>query len=193
VEFTISVDIMNKVCTKCKESKPLSEFSKKKGYKDGIYSRCRSCENEDRRDYVSKNKEKVKLITDKYYKNNKKRINEHRRIYQKKRRNSDYLFKLKHSIRGLTHKAFSRNGFTKKSKTKDLLGCEFDLAKEHIEKQFTKGMDWSNYGDWHIDHIIPLCSADNKEDLIKLCHYTNLQPLWAEDNLSKGGKYQIAK
>lgn len=180
---------MSKVCTKCKESKPLSEFSKKKGYKNGVYSRCRPCENEYRRDYVSKNKEKVKLITDRYYKNNKEKINEHRRIYQKKRRNSDYLFNLKHSVRGLTHKAFSRNGFTKKSKTKELLGCDWSVLKEHIENNFKEGMNWYNRGEWHIDHIIPLCSAKNEFDLLKLCHYTNLQPLWAEENLSKGGRY----
>jgi len=49
-------------------------------------------------------------------------------------------------------------------------------------------MSWDNYGEWHIDHIIPLCSATTVEELEKLCHYTNLQPLWAEENLFKGGK-----
>jgi hypothetical protein len=69
-----------------------------------------------------------------------------------------------------------------------MLGVDWEVAKVHIERQFTKGMNWDNQGEWHIDHIIPLASANNKEELIKLCHYTNLQPLWAEDNLSKSDK-----
>ena len=52
-------------------------------------------------------------------------------------------------------------------------------------------MNWSNYGLWHIDHIIPLSSAKKQEDLYKLCHYTNTQPLWAEDNLKKGSKLYL--
>jgi len=60
--------------------------------------------------------------------------------------------------------------------------------KKHIEKQFTKGMSWKNQGDWHIDHIMPLASANTIEETIRLCHYTNLQPLWALDNLEKGAK-----
>jgi hypothetical protein len=69
-----------------------------------------------------------------------------------------------------------------------MLGIEWEMAKQHIERQFTKGMNWDNQGKWHIDHIIPLASANTEEELIKLCHYTNLQPLWAEDNLTKSDK-----
>jgi hypothetical protein len=57
-----------------------------------------------------------------------------------------------------------------------------------MELQFWPGMTWSNYGKWHVDHIIPLCTANSKEALEKLCHYTNLQPLWAVDNLRKNKK-----
>jgi hypothetical protein len=66
------------------------------------------------------------------------------------------------------------------------LGCTYAEAFEHLSKQFTKGMTWDNYGEWHIDHYIPLSSAKNESELKKLAKYTNLQPLWAEDNLSKG-------
>jgi hypothetical protein len=60
----------------------------------------------------------------------------------------------------------------------------------NLEKQFISGMTWENYGyyGWHVDHKIPLASAKTKEELIKLCHYTNLQPLWMDENLSKGAK-----
>ena len=71
-----------------------------------------------------------------------------------------------------------------------MIGCSPQFLKEHLEKQFKDGMNWENYGlyGWHIDHIIPLSSAQNEDDIYKLCHYTNLQPLWAKDNLSKGNR-----
>jgi hypothetical protein len=69
-----------------------------------------------------------------------------------------------------------------------MLGCDYQTAFKHIESRFKKGMSWDNFGDWHIDHIIPLASAKTEEELIELCHYTNLQPLWAEENLIKGDK-----
>jgi hypothetical protein len=77
---------------------------------------------------------------------------------------------------------------TKKNKTFDIVGCNPLQLKEHLEKQFVDGMTWENKGDWHIDHIIPLSSAKTEDELYKLCHYTNLQPLWAIDNIKKGKK-----
>lgn len=80
--------------------------------------------------------------------------------------------------------------FYKNSKTKDFLGGDFQTVKLYIEKQFSEGMTWENHSihGWHIDHIIPLSSAKTEEELKSLCHYTNLQPLWAKDNISKGAK-----
>jgi hypothetical protein len=71
-----------------------------------------------------------------------------------------------------------------------MIGCVPKQLKIHIENQFTDNMSWDNYGlfGWHIDHIVPLSSAKTEEDLYKLCHYTNLQPLWAKDNWSKSNK-----
>ena len=68
------------------------------------------------------------------------------------------------------------------------MGCSFEFLKIHLESKFQKGMAWINYGKWHVDHIIPLSSATTVESISKLCHFTNLQPLWAFDNLSKNGK-----
>jgi hypothetical protein len=69
-----------------------------------------------------------------------------------------------------------------------IIGCLPNQLKEHLEKQFNGNMSWDNYGKWHIDHIIPLSSAKNEDEVYKLCNYTNLQPLWAEDNLKKSNK-----
>ena len=77
---------------------------------------------------------------------------------------------------------------TSKNKTFDFVGCEPKMLIKHIEEQFKDGINWDNYGRWHIDHIIPLSSAKTEEELYKLCHFTNLQPMWALDNIKKGSK-----
>ena len=103
----------------------------------------------------------------------------------KQRKLTDPLYKLTRNLRSRTHDAFKRKGYSKTSKTAEMLGVPYEIAFAHIERQFTKGMTWENHGEWHIDHIIPLASAQTESELIKLCHYTNLQPLWAKDNKSK--------
>ena len=79
---------------------------------------------------------------------------------------------------------------TKKNKTFQMLGCTPQELILHIEKQFKPGMNWNNWSvhGWHLDHIVPLDSGKNQEEVEKLCHYTNLQPLWAEENLKKSNK-----
>lgn len=82
----------------------------------------------------------------------------------------------------------NKNGYSKPSKTQEILGCDWSYLKTHLESKFTDGMSWENRSMWHVDHIIPLASAKSIEEVVRLCHYTNLQPLWAEDNLKKGSK-----
>lgn len=130
------------------------------------------------------NKERIRECQKEYRKANQKKINE----YQKNRRVTHPLFKLSAYLRNRTSIAFKRKGYSKNTKTQDMLGVSWEIVKAHIERQFTKGMNWDNYGEWHIDHIIPLASANNEKELLKLCHYSNLQPLWAEDNLIKKDK-----
>ena len=95
---------------------------------------------------------------------------------------------MKVNLRRRTSIAFKNKGYNKSTKTQEMLGVDWEVCKAHIEIQFAKGMSWSNYGEWHIDHIIPLASANTEEELKKLCHYSNLQPLWAFDNLMKSDK-----
>jgi len=97
-------------------------------------------------------------------------------------------FKLLSEMRSRLWLYLKKESFTKKNKTFNIVGCSPLQLKEHLEKQFVDGMTWENRSEWHIDHIVPLSSAKTEEELYKLFHYTNLQPLWAIDNIKKGNK-----
>lgn len=153
--------ITEKKCNKCNEIKKISNF-----YKDrnGYRFNCKNCQRID----------------------NKKNIKK----YVKKRKKIDPLFKLQQNIRCSIRNSIRKQGYTKRSSTHKILGCDFETLKKHIERQFTKGMTWDNQGEWHLDHIYPVSLAKNEEELIKLNHYTNFQPLWAEDNLRKSNNIE---
>ena len=97
-------------------------------------------------------------------------------------------FTLRLLLRTRLNKVIKRNQ-KNGSSIKDL-GCSIEDLKKHLESQFQPGMTWKNHGKWHIDHIIPLSKFDLtvKEQFLKAVHYTNLQPLWAKDNLKKGNR-----
>ena len=136
-------------------------------------------------EYYQKNKEKKNDKHSEYYQKNKEKINENLKKYVKKRRKDDILFKLSSNYRSRLSFFYKNSKIKKIQKTNDVFGCSWSELHKHIESKFQDGMSNDNYGDWHIDHIIPLISAKNEEELIKLCHYSNLQPLWAKDNRSK--------
>ena len=138
------------------------------------------------------NPEKIRAIKLKSYHKNKTKDEQidRRRKYRKYKRKTDEKYKLADAIRSRIKFYIRINNITKKNKTFDIVGCTPQFLKEHMEKQFKNEMTWENYGfyGWHIDHIIPLSSAKSDKELYRLCHYTNLQPLWAKENLSKGSK-----
>lgn len=131
-----------------------------------------------------KNRVENCIKSNNYAKNNREKINN--RIREK--RKNDPLFKISERIRACVCKIHKLKGIEKTTKSEIILGTSFQKAKEHIEKQFVKGMSWDNYGEWHIDHIIPLSIGKNKQELMELSNYQNLQPLWAFDNQSKQSK-----
>lgn len=136
----------------------------------------------------NKNKDKIIKINTEYRKNNKDKITKYMAQYQKKRRALDSNFKLINLLVIRLNKAL-KNNYKSGSAVKDL-GCSIEYLKQYLESKFQSGMNWSNHGKWHIDHIIPLSSFDltDRNQLLKACHYTNLQPLWAIDNIRKGAK-----
>jgi hypothetical protein len=139
--------------------------------------------------YKKKNEEKIKEYSKLYYINNKEKINKYTNEWRKEKNKKDLLFKLINNMRSSTNRMTG----SKKNKTFEYVGCSPQKLKLFLENKFLDGMSWENYGKfgWHIDHIIPLSSAKNDKDLIKLFHFSNLQPLWWEDNLKKGSKILI--
>lgn len=130
-------------------------------------------------------KEKSKENLNRWRKENKDEIN--KSIRDKKK--IDPLYKLKDSIRTLIYVSIKRVKGCKNQRTNDILGCTVDEFKIHIESQFIEGMTWKNHGEWHLDHKIPVSWGETQEKIIELNHYTNFQPLWAFENLSKGNKW----
>ena len=141
------------------------------------------------------NPEKVKEIKKNWLDKNPEKRKEYRENYKlrkherrKERRDNDPVFNLTNRMRCRIWKYLNILEITKTNKTFDIVGCTPQFLKEHLETQFIDGMSWDNRSEWHIDHIIPLSSAKTEDELYKLCHYENLQPLWAEDNLKKSNK-----
>lgn len=140
--------------------------------------------------YRSDNKEKVYKMHKKYQKTNSSLIKKRRREYEKNKRDTNKLYHLTVNIRGLIRNSLKYKGVDKKSRTHDILGCTFQEFKEHIELQFKPWMTWENYGKyngelnygWDLDHITPTSSSNSEEDIIKLNHYTNFQPLCSNIN-----------
>lgn len=145
------------------------------------------------KEYYQKNKIKLKQKMKQYREFNKEKIykgrnKKNRNKWLKNKRKKDILFNLKISCRNRTLRFLKSRNLTKKLKFSEYIGCSTIELKIHLEKQFTEGMTWENQGKWHIDHIIPLSSAKTEEQIYKLLHYTNLQPLWAKDNIKKASK-----
>jgi hypothetical protein len=143
-----------------------------------------------RKEYYSLNKEKIDLKNKNYYLDNKDSIIKKQYTYVKSKKETSDLFRLSFNIRLMIHKSFKNSGYSKKSKTYEILGCSFEEFKLHLESKFKDWMNWENKGlyngelnyGWDIDHIIPLSSVTTEEDIIKLNHYTNLQPLCSKIN-----------
>jgi len=130
--------------------------------------------------------------TDEYKIEQKKKDKERRYDRWKFKFKNDSLFALKKRLRVLIRGSFRKSGYTNFStRTEEIIGISYNDFKLYMESKFVDGMNWENRDLWHIDHIIPLSTAKSEQELIALSHYTNLQPLWAIDNLKKGDKILV--
>jgi hypothetical protein len=210
-----------KSCGKCNISKKTSYFSKKKSSKDGLNNSCKECVNNITRLYYLKNREKIinqkmvyasenqdliKTYQCEYRKDNKEYIIKYReenseyykkwwvdnrdkaKLYDKK-----YREKFPHvrACRNALKSCLERIGLDKTQRTIELLKYTTEEFKIHIESLFTDGMNWSNYGKWHIDHIKPVSKFNTNTPVYIINSLDNLQPLWAKDNLSKSNKINV--
>lgn len=112
-----------------------------------------------------------------------------RRKYIKDKQNPKKLMELR--IKDLIRKSLTSRKFRKNNKSYEILGCSYDEFRNHIEKQFTNGMNWEKFGEIHIDHIVPLATAKTIDDVIALNHFTNLRPMWAKDNIKKSDNIEF--
>lgn len=212
-----------KCCTKCgiQYFATTEFFNKNIACKDGLNTVCKNCKSIQNKNYRIKHKNEIKSTKQKYYKKNRRKLRQNIKKYQSlhklyyrewhkqyKKQNSDHLRKYKREYNQLRRKSDisfrilnnlrsrlnSAIKYNRKSLTTiKLLGCSIQELKQYLESQFKSGMTWDNYGDWHIDHILPCAIFDMSDpEQQKICfYYTNLQPLWKLDNIKKGKKLNV--
>ena len=192
----------SKVCKRCLSDLPLLDFYKNKNGIKGVNTYCIACSKAASKKSHYDNRDKIIAKQKDYRLKNRDYFNKKNKDWREKtgygtkyvtdRLKTDLIFRMKFRIRGLVKNSFKNriNGVSggKPKKTELLLGCSLEQLIEHLRVQFKEGMTLENHGQWHIDHRIPLSSAKTEKELINLCHYTNLQPLWAIDNLKKYNK-----
>jgi hypothetical protein len=168
-------------CNICKEIKKYEEMSLKGKYKP---SYCKVCINIKQKIKKAKINIISEVKTIEYFK--LLRRERDRRYYNNRYKNNP-LYRIVHNLRHRVWEAVKN----KCGNTMELTGCSKDDLMKHLESQFTEGMTFENYGKWHIDHIRPCTSFNlsDPEEQKKCFHWTNLQPLWAADNIRKSNKY----
>jgi len=135
-----------------------------------------------------RDKEKRLAANKMYYENNREKLQKKRKLYERHKLKTDPKFRLTKNLR--RRMLFVLRGERRAERSLELLGCTVEELREHLSNQFKDGMSWDNYGKWHIDHIIPCASFDftKKKDQKKCFHYSNLQPLWAKENIQKSNR-----
>ena len=199
------MEILTKICNRCNKEKDLDSYGLDKRGKYGKKSICKTCTNDYHRIFYTtnkviiseKNKERnakpeVKIKRkqkSKEWRDYKLSVNldleRLKRREKQQERRKDPMFKIIEATRNRIRNSIKHSGNRKNSKTSQILGCSFDEFRTYLESKFEPWMNWNNRGryngtpeyGWDIDHIIPTSSATTEEDIIKLNHYTNLQPL----------------
>lgn len=200
---------VTKTCTKCSNTKTIRRND---WFKGDICSACHAKERyhtdpnyksrvlKREKDRHLANPESKRVANCEWYQKNKEswkakvtqyRIENHDRViaknveYTRNRRRADPFFRLCHRLR--TRLWHATKGRMRTERAIELLGCTAEELRTKLESQFQPGMSWNNYGQWHVDHKHPLSLFDlfDEEQLKKSCHFSNLQPMWASENIRK--------
>jgi hypothetical protein len=174
---------MEKTCSKCQTAKDVGDFYRDRNAPGGRTRWCKLCMKASNQRWSATNRERHRAMNAANYQQTKSQ----RHARRMERLRTDPKARLVHNLRARFHEAF-KNG--KPGKTIDLVGCSAESLRRHLEKQFRPGMTWDNYGDWHVDHIVPMANINiaDPASVRRICHYTNLRPLWADENLAKGAR-----
>lgn len=204
-----------KICSKCKISKQINEFYKDRSKKDGLRTSCKACDTKTSKEWLGKNPgylkkyykdnlKKSKARSKEWAKNNPEKVKERQKRFKEK--NPEYYKRYarrympgrraipKHNITNRISTSMRQSLRLNKSGRgwEKIVGYTMQDLRKHLENQFEPGMSWENMGDWHIDHIIPLSNFSfisyKDSGFRNYWSLENLQPLWAFDNYSKGGK-----
>lgn len=182
------------ICNKCKVDKPVTEYSKDKYSKIGIKRKCKACYREYDVTYNVNQREQISKRKTQYYLSNTETIKAYRSSlerrkymvdYVRNRRATDHIFKMRLLLSGIARRAVEKRGIG----YEHFVGCTAEQFVRHIQRLFTEGMSWGNHGyrGWHVDHITPLSlfDLDSPEQVLAATNYTNLQPMWGTENMSK--------
>jgi hypothetical protein len=177
-----TIDLFRKNKNQCKSCKSIYDKNRRSLHKELIYKKQKQIRN------TPENKERKRLYDIQYRAKNKDILNKQRL----EKYHSDPNFKIRHLYRTRLNNALNYQYTKKVGSCIKFLGCSILEFKKHLESKFKEGMNWENHNQygWHIDHIIPCINFNltNPEEIKKCFHYTNLQPLWWYENLSKGDK-----
>jgi len=184
-------------CKKCSANKQKARRDKNKdaqrAYQKEYAEKHAEKKREISRKWYAEHKDRARKTQREYYNNNKEAINAKACSYEALKMASDPCYRITKTLRCRLRDALRDGTIPKGDSTKNLLGCSIEEFKEHLEMQWEDGMSWDNHGvhGWHIDHIRPCASFDllDPEQQRECFHYTNMQPLWAVDNLKKSKKW----
>ena len=214
------IHIMTKICNKCNVVKDIEMFYKDKSIKSGYRNKCKECMYLENKDCIKTSIKKYKCVenktckgcgiekdinmfnkdktsTDGYRHKCKICTNMRKNLYEKNKKEIDLNYKFNKNVRTLMCMSFKRNGYTKNSKTFNIIGLAHEEFKEYIINQFEDWMTLENHGiytgnyneTWQIDHIEPISNGLTEQELIRLNHFTNLRPLCSRKNLEKSNKF----
>ena len=168
-----------KRCYSCAKKGKLSSNYKHGQSNNPLYYRQKA------KEYYYSHKKQILEYSRKYYKLNRQKIIDYNVQLRRNKRLNNINIRLKDRLSKRLWDAVKGN--CKSDKTMKLLGCSVEFLKQHLETQFKPGMTWDNYGKWHVDHIRPCCAFNLKlkSEQQKCFNYTNLRPLWAEENFKR--------